>query len=190
VLPYLFRIRGAALNARVAGSVLAVAVSAAALSAPMPQASTLQVSTIDFAPAVIASLHNRYGDDETAVLRSAILTAVSRATEGMAIPPGLSLTVTVRDIAPSHPTRRQLADDPAVDVTRSKFIGGADLGGEVRDAHGHVVASVMYRYYPPTLGLASAELDPWADARRTIDQFAAKLAAALRRISPGTSPGA
>jgi hypothetical protein len=188
VLPYLFRCRGAAVTARIAGAVLAVAVSTATPSAPVPQAATLQVSTIDFAPAVLASLHNRYGDDETAVLRSAIVTAVSRATEGVTIPPGLGLTVTVRDIAPSHPTRRQLSDDPAIDVTRTKYIGGADLGGEVRDAHGHVVASVMYRYYPLTLGLASASLDPWADARLAIDQFAAKLAAALRRISPGASP--
>lgn len=188
MLRCLFRCGSTGLAAGLAGAVLAVAAATAAQSAP-PSAPTFKASTIDFAPAVLTSLRNHYGEDETAVLRSAILTAVSRATKGVAIPPGLSLTVTVRDIAPSHPTRRQLADDPAVDVTRTKYIGGADLGGEVRDAHGHVVASVMYRYYPPELGLGAAGLDPWGDARLAIDRFADKLAAALRRISPDASPG-
>ena len=183
MLRCLLRSRSGGLTARLIGAVLAVASSTATLSAP-----TFKISTIDFTPAVVAELRNRYGEDETAVLRSAILTAVSRATEGVAIPAGLSLTVTVRDIAPSHPTRRQLADDPAIDVTRTKFLGGADLGGEVRDAHGHVVASVMDRYYPPELGLVAPGLDPWADARLAIDRFAGKLAAALRRISPDASP--
>ena len=178
MLPCQFRLRDAGRSVLVAGLALAAALTAAALP----------VSTVDFAPAVIANLRDHYGMDQTAVLRSAIETAVSRATEGVAVSPGLSISVTVWDIAPSHPTRRQLADDPALDVTRTRFIGGADLGGDVRDAQGQVVASVMSRYYPLTVGKGSASLDPWADARLAIDQFAVKLAAAVRRISPSASP--
>jgi hypothetical protein len=171
VLPCLFRVAALALLA--------------ALPAAVLSAAALPVNAIEFAPAVMTSLRDRYGIEETGVLRSAILTAVSHATEGVAVAPGLTVNVTVRDIAPSHPTPRQMADDPGVDV---RFIGGADLSGEVRNAQGHVVANVMYRYYPPAIGLGSPAPDPWADARLAFDQFAAKLAAALRRIAPSPTP--
>jgi hypothetical protein len=180
----LFHLRRSGGLGLVAGLVLAPVLSAA------PSGAALPAAIVDFAPAVAASLRDRYGTDETAVLRSAIVTAVSRETEGVAVAPGLTVTVTVRDITPTHPTRRQLADDPALDATRTRFIGGADLGGEVRDAQGRVVVSVMSRYYPATVGLGSASLDPWADARLAIDQFAVKLAAALRRISRSANPAA
>jgi hypothetical protein len=151
--------------------------------ATVSPAAQLPEATVDFAPAVAASLHDRYGEDETAVLRSAIVTAVARETQKVTVPSGLTVTVTVRDIAPTRPTLHQLSTDPAMDVERTRFIGGADLAGVVRDAHGHLVVNVMYRYYPPTLEMGSVVRDAWADARRAIDQFAVKLAAACRRIS-------
>jgi len=180
--PWLFRVS-------IVGSALSAAVSAMALSAAALSAASLPVSKIEFAPAVIADLRDHYGMEETEVLRSAILTAVSHATAGVAVAPGLSVSVTVRDIAPSNPTRRQLADNRA-DAAGSRFVGGADLSGEVRDAQGHVVVSVMYRYYPSIAGSGAAGPDPWADARLAVDQFAVKLAAALRRISASASPPA
>jgi hypothetical protein len=152
------------------------------LAAALPGAQ-LAEATVEFAPAVAASLRDRYGEEETAVLRSAIVTAVGRETKGVALPPGLTVTVSVRDIAPTRPTRQQQANDPAIDVVGTRYIGGADLAGVVRDTNGHVVADVMYRYYPPTLEMGSAARDTWADARLAINQFAAKLGAACRRIS-------
>lgn len=157
--------------------VLGLLLATALPGAQLPEA------TVEFAPAVAASLRDRYGEDETAVLRSAIVTAVARETHAVTVPPGLTVTVTVRDIAPTRPTRAQQTKDPAIDVERTQFIGGADLAGVVRDSNGHVVANVMYRYYPPTLEMGSAARDPWADARRAIDQFTVKLGAACRRIS-------
>jgi len=165
-----------------AALVLGLVLSTAAPGAQLPEA------TVEFAPAVAASLRDRYGSDETAVLRSAIVTAVARETQRVTVPAGLTVTVTVGDVAPSRLTRRQMAESPAIDVERTRFIGGADLAGVVRDAQGHVVADVMYRYYPPTLGMGSIALDTWADARLAIDRFAAKLGAACRRISSGASP--
>jgi hypothetical protein len=159
-----------------------IAVAAGSLLAPALLAGELPVSAIDFSPAVTAHLQDSYGADESAVLRAAILAAVSRETARVAIPAGLTVTATVREIAPTHPTRKQLGDDPAVDVTRTKFIGGAALAGEVRDANQHVLATVTYRYFPQTLQLGSVSLDPWADARLAIDQFAVKLAAACRDL--------
>ncbi|HEY0767585.1 MAG TPA: hypothetical protein VGD47_06485 [Steroidobacteraceae bacterium] len=144
-------------------------------------ATQLAVTTIDFAPRVTTKLQ-RYGPDEGSALQTAILAAVSRETRRVATPEGLSVTVTVQDIAPTHPTRKQMSDDPAVDTVRTKYLGGADLVGYVRDASQHVVATVSYRHFAPTLIEGSASLDPWADARLAIDQFAAKLAAACHDL--------
>lgn len=139
--------------------------------------------TVDFAPRVSGEL-KRYGDEEGKVLRTAILTAVSRKLRRVAAaaPSGLAITVVVQDVAPTHPTRQQLADDPATDVARTKFIGGAELAGSVRDAGGRVLATVHYRHFPPNLELGSASVDPWADARLAIDQFASKLAVACSKL--------
>ena len=137
--------------------------------------------TVDFAPRVSGDL-KRYGEEEGTVLRTAILTAVSRKLGRVAAPSGLAITVVVQDVAPTHPTRQQLADDPATDVARTKFIGGAELTGSVRDAGGRVLATVHYRHFPPNLELGSASLDPWADARLAIDQFASKLAVACSKL--------
>ena len=158
------------------------------LVTPVLPAAQLPDAMVDFAPAVVASLRDRFGSDETEVLRAAIVTAVARETQHISVPPGLTVTVTVRDIAPTHPTRRQQVSEPGIDPERTRFLGGADLAGVVRDTRGHVVADVMYRYYPPTLEMGSPKLDAWADARLAIDQFAVKLGAACRRIvsSPGT----
>lgn len=137
--------------------------------------------TVEFGPRVSGEL-KRYGEEEGTVLRTAILAAVSRKIGRVAAPSGLAITVVVQDVAPTHPTRQQLADDPATDVTRTKFIGGAELTGSVRDAGGRVLATVHYRHFPPNLELGSASLDPWADARLAIDQFASKMAVACSKL--------
>lgn len=137
--------------------------------------------TVEFAPRVGGEL-KRYGEEEGTVLRTAILAAVSRKIGRVVAPSGLAITVVVQDVAPTHPTRQQLADDPATDVARTKFIGGAELTGSVRDAGGRVLATVHYRHFPPNLELGSASVDPWADARLAIDQFASKMAVACSKL--------
>ena len=154
------------------------------LLAPVLLAGQLSATTIDFAPQVTTKLQ-RYGADEAATLRAAILAAVSRETGRVAMPANLAVTVMVQDIAPTHPTRKQVSDDPAVDAVRTKYLGGAELIGYVRDANQHVVATVTHRHFAPALVEGSASLDPWADARLVIDQFAAKLAAAWRDLPAG-----
>jgi hypothetical protein len=138
-------------------------------------------TTVEFAPRVAGELQ-RYGAEEGTVLRKAILEAVSRETGRVATPPGLAITVVVQDVAPSHPTRAQSSDDPATDVAKTRFIGGAELTGTVRDAGGRVLATVHYLHFPPNLELGSASLDPWADARLAIEQFAARLADACSHL--------
>jgi len=138
-------------------------------------------TTVEFAPRVAGELQ-RYGEEEGTVLRTAILDAVSRESGRVATPSGLAITVALQDVAPTHPTRRQLTDDPATDVAKTRFIGGAELTGTVRDAGGRVLATVHHRHFPPTLELGSASLDPWADARLAIDRFAARLADACSHL--------
>jgi hypothetical protein len=163
-----------------------ISIAAGLLLAPLALAGELSAVTIDFAPPVTTKLQ-RYGTAETTALRAAILAALARESARVAMPASLAATVMVQDLAPTHPTRQQVSDDPAVDAVRTKYLGGAALIGYVRDAKQHVVAAVTYRHFAPTLVQGSASLDPWADARLAIDQFAAKLAAACRDLPASES---
>lgn len=164
-----------------------ISIAAALLLAPLVLAGELAAITIDFAPPVTTRLQ-RYGADEAAALRAAILAALARETGRVATPANLAVTVMVQDLAATHPTAKQVSDDPALDAVRTRYLGGAGLIGYVRDAKQHVVAVVTYRHFAPTLVEGSASLDPWADARLAIDQFAAKLAAACRDLPASGNP--
>jgi len=161
-----------------------LAVAAALLHAPALVAGQLPVAALTFAPQAEEKMQ-RYGEQDVASLQSAILVAVSRAAARTRIPPGLTVTITVRDLAPTHPTRQQERDNPAIDVLRTRYLGGADLVGEVRDADQRVLTTVRYRRFPQTLRLGSQSADPWGDARLAIDGFAARLSAACSRLRPG-----
>ncbi|HWW32015.1 MAG TPA: hypothetical protein VNY70_01485 [Steroidobacteraceae bacterium] len=156
----------------------ALALGAASSAASPPAA------TVEFAPAVAAKMQG-YGEDQRAPLEKAVLAAVAYGSAKCPAVAGLEIAVTVEDAAPTHPTPAQLAAEPALSPTRSKYLGGARLRGEVRDASHHVLAEVQHEYFAPTLGLGSSSLDPWADARLAIDQFGFKLTAACRALPRG-----
>jgi hypothetical protein len=172
-----------AVTARASHAALAVCAAGAAgllLVRGLP-AAALAVTGIDFAPAVNAKWPE-YGAAEAATLRKAIRAAVAREKECGAVPTGIGVNVTVEDLAPSRLTRAQLADNPSLDVVHSKSLGGAELKGEVLDAQQHVLTTVSYRYFAPTITVGSVARDPWADARLAIDGFAGKLATACRNL--------
>jgi hypothetical protein len=150
------------------------------LAAVAPARQTLP-TTVVFAPVVSAHIEH-YGREQGAVVQSAIVEAVSRAMADVPLPAGATLTVTVEELAPTRATRKQQADDPGLDIVRTKYLGGASLAGEVLDAKGQVLTTVRYRYFPPTLRLGSLSRDPWADARLAIEQFAFNLAVACRKL--------
>ena len=155
----------------VAGLLLAASLSAAAPPAV----------SVAFAPSVAAKWPV-YGAKESQVLEDAIVAAVTRAGACQREGGDLGITVTVEEVAPTHPTVAQRAANPSLSPTLSKSLGGAQLTAEVRDQHGRVLTVVKYDHYPPTLGLGSSSLDPWADARLAIDGFAVKLAAVCRGL--------
>jgi hypothetical protein len=146
-----------------------------------------QQTSVDFAPAVTAQLHKDFGNRETDVLRSAILDALSKQERRDSIPDGLTLKVTVRELMPTHPTMQQQLDNPSLSPIRTRYLGGADIEGQVLDSKQQVLATVDYRNFADVLPAGSPSLDPWADARQSIDAFAAKLAATWDKLPKGRS---
>jgi len=150
------------------------------LAGALPAAEPPRI-TIEFAPAAAEKMQT-FGEEERATLEAAIRTALRRETAKAPAAAGVEIAVTVEDLAPTHPTRAQLAANPAASAAQTKFLGGAALTAELRDANHHVLRSVKHDYSARTLGLGSSSLDPWADARLAIDQFAVKVAAAYRDL--------
>jgi hypothetical protein len=136
--------------------------------------------TVAFSAPVQAKLE-QYGKDEGAGLQARIETAIVRACERARAPEGATVAVTVEDIAPTHPTREQLAADPSLDPVRTRSLGGADLTGVLRDNRGQVLATIRHHHYPPTLQWRSPSLEPWADASIAIEQFASQIGKACGR---------
>jgi hypothetical protein len=158
------------------------AVAAGLLRASALPAGQLPVSEVDFTPAAQEKMQS-YGEQERATLQSAILVAVSREAARDTVPAGLTVKITVQDVAPTHPTRQLLTQDPTLDIIRTRYLGGAELSGTVRDPDQRVLTTVHYRHFPMTLKLGSRSADAWADARVAIDEFAARLAAACRKLT-------
>jgi hypothetical protein len=159
-----------------------VAIGASVLLAQAVFAEVSREVTVDFDPAVTTLLQKTYGVKEAGVLRSDILAAVANEESHAPIPDGLTLKVTVRKVMPTHPTMQQQLDDPSLSPVRTRYLGGADLVGELRDSKQQVLATVSYRNFADVLPAVSPSLDPWADAQQTIDAFAAKLAAAWDKL--------
>lgn len=141
-------------------------------------------ATVEFSAPAQAKLE-RYGKDAGAVLQARIQAAVVRACAKANVPAGISFAVTVEDIAPTHPTREQLNANPSLDPVETRYLGGADLTGYLRDSHNRVLATVRHRYFPPSLKWRSRAFDPWADANIGIEQFAYKVGAACQRLAAG-----
>jgi hypothetical protein len=141
-----------------------------------------QPPAVGFAAGYEATLQAKYGTRETAALRSQMLAAVSESLQAAHGSCQLHLDVVLERAAPSHPTMQQQLNDPALDPFHSVYFnGGAALSGQVRDAHGQVLASVTHRRFADDRSSLSASRDPWSDADVAIGQFADKLVRACRR---------
>jgi len=71
---------------------------------------------------------------------------------------------------------QQLTGRPGLDAFRSISVGGAELRAVLRGAGGQVVAEVEHRRYTNSLRDLVGEPTTWTDARRSIGQFAEKVA--------------
>ncbi|MGB8326246.1 MAG: hypothetical protein WCE48_01570 [Steroidobacteraceae bacterium] len=168
---------------------LIVAVALLAALVPVVASDTARATVpvaVTFSPALQAKLASTYGREEAPVLRAYVTDAVGRAlgqdATARARARGLRVAVVIVAAQASHPTRRQVSDNPSIDALLSTSLGGAELTGTVRAADGRVIASVSHEQFAPSLEIASAAGDPWADARRAIQEFATKLAARIAAI--------
>lgn len=129
------------------------------------------------------ALAANYGQEEAAVLQQTVNDSLMQAMKraGLAQRPELRSEVLISDARPSHPTRHQQSKNPSIDPVRSISLGGATLSAVLRDAAGHELDRVSYDHYASSLAEASASLDPWSDARLTINRFADQVAESYRR---------
>lgn len=129
-----------------------VALGAAVILAQAVFAEGSPQTSVEFAPAVTAHLQRDFGVSEAGVLRSAIVAALAKAERHEALPEGLTLKVTVRELLPTHPTMKQQLDNPSLSPARTRYLGGADLVGELRDSKQQVLLSVDYRNFADVPG--------------------------------------
>jgi hypothetical protein len=148
-----------------------------------PPAESVPVQ-VGFSPEFETQLRSTYGVDQAEVLRAAIAEALGRALGAPASDPQkqVSIEVVVESAKPTHPTPRQLFQEPGIDFLRSKSPGGAELSARLRGADGRSLGQVSYSYFAPTLQLASPAGEAWADARLAIQRFASAVAAKLRTL--------
>ncbi|MBI1186592.1 MAG: DUF3313 family protein [Alphaproteobacteria bacterium] len=126
-----------------------------------------------------------YGEREGDYLREAIeralVRALARVGGQVSASPGVRIETTIIDARPNRPTFRQLNDRPGLDFGRSISIGGAELHAVLRGSDGRVLAEVDHRFFEHDIRNVLA-LTTWGDARRSIDRFARKVAAAYAQV--------
>lgn len=158
-----------------------LAISGAALATPLAVDHRVAMTPIVIAPSLQAKLQQEYGAAEGLILQGDVSHQLSRVLAACGTNTA-SIEVAIEDAAPTHPTRKQIADHPSVDALRSVYLGGARLSATLRGADGAVLTRVAHSYYPDTLKRASASGYAWADARLAIGQFADKLAEVCHRL--------
>ena len=138
-------------------------------------------------------LHSQFGDAEGQVLQQAVsislVRSLKRAGAALGTPDARRLEVLISDARPSHPTRLQMDQNPAMDPIRSRSLGGASLAAVLRGADGHEIDRVSWSHYAATFDTAALAYDPWADARLAIDMFATQVARSYQRHTQAFKPG-
>lgn len=146
-------------------------------------AESAKIEPATISPALDARLHSIYGAPEADALRSDVGLAVRTALLTSECGEAIAIRIAIVDATPTHPTRAQLAANPALDFLRSKSRGGASLEAEFEGADGRVLGAVSWRHYAADLSTISMAATPWGDAHLAIEQFAGQLAKECRKLS-------
>ncbi|HEX9140295.1 MAG TPA: hypothetical protein VF848_10915, partial [Steroidobacteraceae bacterium] len=97
------------------GSVLAITFTLGlALAAPVIASDGVTVP-VKLSPKLEALLRDKFGADEGPLLESYVADSLSKAQRHADTGCKYALEVTIVDALPTHPTRKQQADNPAVD---------------------------------------------------------------------------
>jgi hypothetical protein len=146
-------------------------------------------STVLFSPTMQAALERTYGLSEVAVLERMIHERVGAALRGAGCDGIAQVEITLRDARPTHPTDKQIADNPALDRLRTHFVGGAAFTARLLDPAGRELKSVRYDWYPQDLRDGSRAAVPWGDVQLASEGLGSQLAhecRALAREHPGS----
>lgn len=133
-----------------------------------------QSTPVSFSPEFQTALEEEYGVREGEVLRAAVTDAISREFARRGVTNAASIDVTIVSAEPNRPTMQQLFDRPSLDF-QSISIGGAELRATVRSANG-ATTEVAHRRYNHSLADLTGPAATWTEARRSIRQFAVKVA--------------
>ena len=133
------------------------------------------------------ALKEHYGVDEAQDLQQAVTHSLSRSLKEAGAEPGeggaVRIEVLIDAAMPTHPTRRQLNENPSLDYLRSVSRGGAELHAVLRNADGKVLDRVSYDYYAYSLRDTSRSGGAWGDAYIAIDRFSDQVARHWRQLS-------
>ncbi len=171
-------------------SALVGALAAGPAATAAASATTVSVAPVAIGATLQKALQDRYGVDEARELQQAVTQSLSRSLKGVGAQPGeaaaIRIEVLIDSATPTHPTRRQMSENPSLDYLGSVSRGGAELRAVLRNADGQVLDHVAYDYYAYTLHEASMSGAAWGDAYIAIDRFADQVARHWRRLSGAT----
>ena len=149
-------------------------------------------AAVSIAPATIGdslqrALKDKYGVDEAQDLEKAVAQSLARSLKGVGAEPGdtapIRIEVLIDAATPTHPTRRQMSENPSLDYLASISRGGAKLHAVLRNASGQVLDHVAYDHYAYSIREASMSASAWGDAYLAIDGFADQVAKAWQKLS-------
>jgi hypothetical protein len=140
-------------------------------------------STVLLSPTVQAALDTTYGRSEAAPLARTIRERVGAALRGAGCEGIAQVEIMLLDARPTHPTDKQLEDNPALDRLRTHFLGGAAFSARLLDPAGRELKSLRYDWYPPDLRHGSHAADPWADVRLASEGLGSQLALECRALA-------
>ncbi len=157
-----------------------------------PGAAATATASVSVGPVAIGeilhkALKDRYGVDEAKELQQAVTQSLSRSLKDAGAEPGeggaVRIEVLIDAATPTHPTRRQLNENPSLDYLASVSRGGAELHAVLRNADGKVLDRVSYDYYAYSLRETSLSGGAWGDAYIAIDRFSDQVARHWRQLS-------
>lgn len=159
---------------------VAIIAGAAALAfAHTAAAAPVTLAPVSFSPEFQEKLDDDLGAREGEYLRQAITeqVAAALADQGATLNSGapVVIEVSIVDADPNRPTIEQLSHRPGLDMIRSISVGGAELRAVLRQ-NGTVIAEVDHRRYNHGLQDLTFATSTWSEARRSIRQFAIKVA--------------
>ena len=139
--------------------------------------------TVLFSPAMQAAFERIYGTPEEAVLERTIRERTGAALQGVACAALAQVEITLLDARPTHPTDKQMGDNPAIDRLRTHFVGGAAFSVRLLDSAGRELKSLRYDWYAPDDRHGSRAAEPWGDVRLASEGLGSQLAHECRALA-------